>query len=93
MAKRQDSITVWISLVTDTKSKLWSWIKVIIFAGLALLYTFWAFDIVPDTIAGPVGYLDDAFIWLFAAWAIRGAIMTIMEKKGAFLANFGGKKK
>lgn len=91
MAKKTP-ITLWINLITNTKSKLWAWIKVIVFGGLALLYMFWALDIIPDTIGGPVGYIDDAIIWLFAAWAIRGAIKTIWEKKGDFISNFGGKK-
>ena len=91
MAKGKTAITIWLNLVTNTKSKLWAWIKVAVFGGLALMYTFWALDIIPDTIGGPVGYIDDAIIWLFAAWAIRGAIKTIMEKRIAFLGPIGKK--
>ena len=89
MAKK-DGITVWVNLITDTRSKFWAWIKATIFITLALMYIFWAADFIPDFVGPGVGFVDDAIIFLLAAWAIRGAINTILSKKNTFLS--GGKK-
>lgn len=93
MVKKKDGVTVFLNLLLDSKTKTWAWIKAIIFLTLALSYTFWALDFLPDLVAGPVGYVDDAIVWLLAAFAIRGAINTILDKKASFLGPIGKKRR
>jgi uncharacterized membrane protein YkvA (DUF1232 family) len=78
------NLTLW----GNKQSKIFAWIKAIIFIVIGLTYIFWTFDVIPDAIP-VVGWIDDAIIFLLAAWAIRGAINTIMDKRATFL----GKRK
>jgi len=71
--------------IPGISEKLAAWLKVVVFATLALAYLFWNLDVIPD-IAGPiVGRVDDAIILLVSAWAIRGAIKTILKEKEYFM--------
>jgi uncharacterized membrane protein YkvA (DUF1232 family) len=84
MAKGDRSLPVF-ALIPGFNTKLGAYVKAAVFATLALSYFFWSFDVIPDVLGPVVGYVDDAIVFLFAAYAIRGAINTILDKRSAFL--------
>jgi uncharacterized membrane protein YkvA (DUF1232 family) len=89
MAKKQKrpDMTFGLGVIFGVRlaNKMAAWLKAAVFGGLALAYIFWALDVVPDALGPVVGRVDDTIVFLIAAWGIKGAINTILDKKDAFL--------
>lgn len=85
MAKKSDRGLPVFAVIPGFNSKLAAYFKAAIFMTIALSYLFWSVDVIPDALGPVVGFLDDAIVFFFAAWSIRGAINTILDNRTTFL--------